>query len=165
MVDSTSKWHRVWGSGGSGDGQFNNPRGIALGVIGGKTRLYVVDNGNHRVQVFTEYGEFIGKWGKQGNGEGEFWHPISITVHDGTHERKILPRLMSLPPLDSFPPGILSICVEYIVTERVCVMDMLNQRVQFFDPEGKFLSQWPILLPSDSTLPAHDQRASFGCAF
>ena len=38
-----------FGSYGSGDGQFNYPQGL---TFNSKGQLYVVDYGNHRVQVF-----------------------------------------------------------------------------------------------------------------
>ncbi len=37
---------------GSGDGQFNQPRGLAIGPEGLATDLYVADWGNQRIQVF-----------------------------------------------------------------------------------------------------------------
>ena len=44
------------GSAGNGPSQFNNPSGIAVDSIGD---IYVVDNGNHRIQKFTRNGDFI----------------------------------------------------------------------------------------------------------
>ena len=38
-----------WGSFGSGDGQFNDPRGVAVDAAG---NIYVVDSVNQRVQKF-----------------------------------------------------------------------------------------------------------------
>jgi sugar lactone lactonase YvrE len=35
---------------------------------------------NHRVQKFTSDGEFITKWGTEGNGDGEFRLPLGIGV-------------------------------------------------------------------------------------
>ncbi len=35
-----------------GPADLNQPAGVALAVIGGKTVLFVADQGNHRVQVF-----------------------------------------------------------------------------------------------------------------
>ena len=38
-----------WGKEGNGDGEFANPAGIAIDDSG---MIYVVDAGNHRVEVF-----------------------------------------------------------------------------------------------------------------
>lgn len=43
-----------------GDGQFRRPFGIAVDSEG---RVFVLDQGNHRVEVFTSEGEFLAKWG------------------------------------------------------------------------------------------------------
>jgi uncharacterized protein (TIGR03663 family) len=47
-----------------GDGQFNEPWGVAVGADG---RIFVSDTWNHRVQRFDPGGVFSGKWGRFGN--------------------------------------------------------------------------------------------------
>ncbi|WP_164913772.1 PKD domain-containing protein, partial [Methanoculleus taiwanensis] len=64
-----------WGSRGSNDGQFVYPEGLA--VDGGGT-LFVVDQGNYRIQRFDGNGTFMQKWGTSGSGEGEFDVPRDI---------------------------------------------------------------------------------------
>ncbi len=85
----------------AGNGQFDMPFGIAVGNSG---TVYVLDQGNNRVQIFNSEGEFQGKWGNkcalhgleseeipQGEGcdtdagHGEFLFPKGIAVApDGT---------------------------------------------------------------------------------
>jgi tripartite motif-containing protein 71 len=43
----------------------------------------VVDSGNHRLQVFTPDGTFVGKCGRTGSGDGEFDQPWGITLDRG----------------------------------------------------------------------------------
>jgi len=69
-----------WGDKGSGDGQFQNPQGIALGPSG---NVYVADADNSRVQKFTSDGKFLGKWGSEGTANGQFIYPDFIAV-DGS---------------------------------------------------------------------------------
>src|SRR5437870_2695439 len=50
----------VWGSKGSGDGQFNDPTSVAVDSTSGK--VYVADPINKRIQVFDQNGKFLTKW-------------------------------------------------------------------------------------------------------
>jgi len=114
----------AWGENGTEAGQFNFPRGIAVGPDG---NIYVVDSDNHRVQVFDPDGIFLREWGGQCNlsteqvcadldgdgpmspGDGQFQEPWGIAVaEDG----------------------------------RVYVADTWNHRVQVFDSDGSFLTKW-----------------------
>ncbi len=58
VFDLSSESFKVFGSGGSGDGQFNEATGIGIG--GGM--VFVADRDNHRVQVFDLDGKFIRQW-------------------------------------------------------------------------------------------------------
>ena len=59
----------VIGSVGSGDGQFDGVRAMAVDQSG---NLFIFDAGNTRVQKFDSNGNFITKWGSQGSGDGQF---------------------------------------------------------------------------------------------
>ena len=72
---------RQWGSEGQGDGQFkNSPSGIA---VDGSGNVYVVDDGNYRIQKFSSTGAFLAKWGSFGTGSTQFWRPLNVAV-DGS---------------------------------------------------------------------------------
>ncbi len=66
-----------WGSPGSGDGQFNEPKGIA---VASNYTVYVADVRNHRVQYFTSNGSFLGKWGSYGTGNGQFEYAHGVAA-------------------------------------------------------------------------------------
>ena len=66
-----------WGSRGTGDGQFMDPVRAAVDNNG---RVYVVDQGNSRVQVFTGDGTFLTRWGGPGAGPGQFDNPVGIAL-------------------------------------------------------------------------------------
>lgn len=59
MYTETYKAIKIWGSTGSGDGQFTAPTAMAIGSWG---NLIVLDAGNNRVQVFKADGTFLKKW-------------------------------------------------------------------------------------------------------
>jgi RHS repeat-associated protein len=64
------------GIAGTGNGQFYAPAGIA--IAGGD--IYVVDSGNNRVEVLTEKGEYVTKWGSEGTGAGQFKIALPVAV-------------------------------------------------------------------------------------
>ena len=69
------------GKRGSGPGEFNLPRDMAIGLEG---RLYVVDGGNFRVQVFNADGTYRDSFGAVGRQLGNFARPKEIaTDRDG----------------------------------------------------------------------------------
>jgi hypothetical protein len=87
VYDSHEKPLIQWGSLGSGPGQFNNPAGIAFmedhfGPEYWKDRVFVADEGNHRIEYFSGQGEPITQWGNFGkNGHGTFDRPYGIAVN------------------------------------------------------------------------------------
>ncbi len=56
--DPASETFSEWGSSGAGEGQFNEPTGIALGA----DLVFVTDTGNNRIQVFDLDGKFVRQW-------------------------------------------------------------------------------------------------------
>lgn len=61
-----------FGKRGNGPGEFNLPRDVAIGKDG---RLYVVDNGNFRIQIFDAGGRYLKSFGKIGIMPGDFAQP------------------------------------------------------------------------------------------
>jgi hypothetical protein len=52
----------MFGSPGTGVGQFNTPRGVGVNQTTGD--IYVADSGNHRIQRFDALGTFVSMWGR-----------------------------------------------------------------------------------------------------
>lgn len=113
--DSDGNFVLKWGTGGEGDGQFRSPSGIAVDDETG--HVYVTDTGNHRVQKFDLYGNYVGQWGSEGSGDGEFTSPSGIAVKNG---------LVYVIELVRYDEG------------------YGNRRVQKFDTDGTYLTQWPL---------------------
>ncbi|MBN2550066.1 MAG: TIGR03663 family protein [Anaerolineales bacterium] len=76
---------QVWGefgdvaAGEAAAGTFNQPWGIAIGSDGS---VYVADTWNHRIQKFSQTGEFLKLWGYFGQAEqpAAFWGPRDVAV-------------------------------------------------------------------------------------
>ncbi len=81
--DSDGNFILKWGSEGLDDGQFRvqsdneGPEGIDVDPSG---NIFVADSGNKRVQKFDSDGNFILKWGSDGDGEGNFTYPSGLAV-------------------------------------------------------------------------------------
>ena len=84
--DSSGNFLLKWGSpriingihlGSAGDGQFNNPYGVAVDDSG---NVYVSDSSNQRVQKFDSSGNFITKWGSFGTEDGQLKLPNGVAV-------------------------------------------------------------------------------------
>jgi len=66
-----------WGNYGTGYGEFNNPYDVAVDNSG---NVYVADTYNHRIQKFSNEGNFIGSWGSLGSNDGQFRTPKGVAV-------------------------------------------------------------------------------------
>jgi uncharacterized protein (TIGR03663 family) len=150
----------TWGSQGKGNGQFQDPRGIAVDEAG---NVYVADSGNHRIQKFDSGGQFITQWGSEGDGPGQFKEPWGIAV-DGDGNVYVADtwnhRIQKFDADGSFllqwgsfrDTGGVAVGAEGlfwgprdIATDaagNVYVTDTGNKRVQVFDSGGQFLDQW-----------------------
>jgi DNA-binding beta-propeller fold protein YncE len=166
--DKDGNFLLMWGSKGTGDGQFNFRRpdffdigGLALDSQG---NVYVADNRNHRIQKFDSSGKFLLKWGSEGKGDGQFLSPFDVVVDN---QGNIYVVDDAREDIQKFDPqgrflfkfgghgegdGQLNSHVEEGVTLAgglavdaqgdVFLADQGNYRVQEFDSSGKFLTQW-----------------------
>ncbi len=147
-----SKWNKSTGGNGNGDGEFYFPRGIAINNSGA---VYVSDSGNNRVQVFTQAGQFLTKWGSVGSINGQFINPVGIGVNSTldlvyvaeTNNRRV--QIFSSTgqfqaKLVSLQPGTFNSLegVAINATGYIYVADSRNNRVQVLTPTGQFLTMW-----------------------
>ena len=149
----------VWGTEGSGSGQFGEPRGIAVAADGS---VYVVDSSNHCVQKFSADGTFVKRWGEHGNGVGQFEQPWGVAVGpDGsvyvadTWNHRIqkfdadgnfllmwgeFGQTTTASGFESVFWGPRGIAVD--AAGQVYVADTGNKRIQVFDADGRFVGQF-----------------------
>lgn len=74
---------RIWGSNGTGNGEFDRPQGIEADNSG---NIYVADTNNDRVQVFASNGVYITEWGGYGiDTDGKFYRPVGLAVNNSNN--------------------------------------------------------------------------------
>ncbi|GAB4341886.1 MAG: hypothetical protein Kow0099_19000 [Candidatus Abyssubacteria bacterium] len=145
-----------FGGFGTGEGQFINPRGIAVT----SSFIYVVDSGNNRVQRFDLTGTFVSEFGTFGTGPAQFDNPYGIAVDstgvyvtDQGNDRvqKFTADGIFLfafgttgngPGNFSSPSGVIS------DGSLVFVADTQNHRIQVFDTNGTFIREWGSFGPA-----------------
>lgn len=153
---------RSWGGSGTGQGQFNKPCDLKIGIYNGTTALYVADCGNNRVQIFSLTGSYLGQLGSpetdplgnynEAKAAGAMLLPYGITidangnvlVSDTSHKcmrmydsnGTLLETwgTMSNSEGNFFSPMGCDINQN---TGRLYVTDGVLQRVQFFDQTGE----------------------------
>ena len=76
VYDSSGKKKTTIGSKGSGELQFESPRGIA---ISGEV-VYVAEKGGNRIHKLTTGGEFLGTFGQNGSDVRQFNGPYGINI-------------------------------------------------------------------------------------
>jgi streptogramin lyase len=65
------------GTKGTGNGQFTEPRGVAIAKSG---NVYVLDTANGRVEEFSASGTYLEKFGASGKEKGQLSTPYAMTV-------------------------------------------------------------------------------------
>ena len=79
VLNADLTFSHMFGSRGSGQGQFRYPRGIA---IDSQELVYVADGGNCRIQQFTPEGKHLSSFGTKGFAPGHLTFPRDIAVDD-----------------------------------------------------------------------------------
>jgi sugar lactone lactonase YvrE len=148
-----------WGSQGTGPGQFTYPGPIAFDAA---HNIYVVDSYNDRVEKLDAAGNFIQAWGTNGVAPGQFDYPEGLAV-DGTGQVYVSDSMNSrIEVFDSSGTFVNSFgsigtnAGEFFFSgpiaidssNNIYVIDVPgrpydNYRVQKFDANGSFITQWP----------------------
>jgi BACON domain-containing protein/6-bladed beta-propeller protein len=72
---------------GQGNGEFGKPNDIDIDASG---FIYVIDNTNSTIRIYNPDGTYNTSIGQPGNGDGEFYHPLSLTMDFATNELVVL---------------------------------------------------------------------------
>jgi DNA-binding beta-propeller fold protein YncE len=155
VFDSKGRYLRSWGK-----GLFGNPHAIRIDPEG---HVWITDNGDHQVMKFTAKGErllTLGVKGQAGTDERTFNRPTDIAwapngdfyVSDGYGNSRVVKFSKDGKYLKTWGkrgtgPGEFNLPHSVAVDKKgqVYVADRENNRIQIFDPEGRFLKQWTHL--------------------
>jgi DNA-binding beta-propeller fold protein YncE len=162
----------IFGEAGAGDGQFNHPHGLAVDRQRGDL-LYVGDQNNHRLQVFTNDTTFVRQWG-----DDQFRHIHDVGIDQasgdlfvGDYEldtvRKFSPTGELLATFGGTGNGAGQFNgVWGISTDSggfVYVADTFNRRLQKLNADGFFIDMWfswadfPFQKPTGVFVDAEDR--------
>jgi hypothetical protein len=142
-----------WGSPGNGDGQFDQPAGVATDAAG---NVYVLDTALNRIQKFTGSGTYLTQWGSQGFGHGQFIYPLGVATDAAGNvyvSDFYLNRIQKFTNTGTYltqwgSPGngdgqfANPFGVATDAAGNVYVVDQSNHRVQKFTNTGTYLTQW-----------------------
>jgi tripartite motif-containing protein 71 len=78
---SVPVYSTVFGTSGTGSGQFKTPESVATDASGD---VWVVDNANNRIEEFGAEGKFVRSVGSTGSGNGQFSGPWGIAINQTT---------------------------------------------------------------------------------
>ena len=145
----------VFGSPGTGNGQFGYPGGVAVNATG---YVYVADLDNNRMELFAPSGMFVRQWGAFGSEEGNFNGPRGVAVggsgdvyvidRGNNRVQKFGPDGNYLTQWGSYGTGdgYFDKPTEVVVngTGHVFVTDSNNNRVQVFNATGSYESQFGV---------------------
>lgn len=145
-----------------GDGQFNEPWGVAVAADG---NIYVADTWNGRIQVFDPVGGFLRKWGFFNTTNGELgdanalFGPRGIAFDLGgnlvvadTGNKRIIRFTPTGVLVDQIGGGGVvagrfdeptSVAVDP-TDGSIYVADAWNRRIQKFDGNLGFVAEWPV---------------------
>jgi DNA-binding beta-propeller fold protein YncE len=155
VFDGKGKYLRSWGR-----GLFGNPHGLR---VDRDNNVWVTDNGDHQVMKFTNEGQLLltlGVKGKAGTDNQTFNRPTDIAfapngdfyVSDGYGNSRVVKFSKAGKYLLTWGqkgsrPGDFNLPHSVAVDSKglVYVSDRENNRIQIFDPNGKFLRAWTHL--------------------
>ena len=155
VFDAEGKYLRSWGR-----GMFGNPHGLR---VDREDKVWITDNGDHQVMKFDRDGHLLltlGLKGKAGTDDKTFDRPTDIAfspsgdiyISDGYGNSRVVKidhngKYLLAWGKRGTGPGEFNTPHSIAIDSRgtVYVSDRENNRIQIFDPNGKFLRQWTHL--------------------
>jgi DNA-binding beta-propeller fold protein YncE len=155
VFDAEGRYLRSWGR-----GMFGNPHGLR---VDREDKVWITDSGDHQVMKFDRDGHLLltlGSKGKAGTDDKTFDRPTDIAfspsgdiyISDGYGNSRVVKidrngKYLLVWGKRGTGPGEFDTPHSIAVDSHgaVYVSDRENNRIQIFDPTGKFLRQWTHL--------------------
>lgn len=149
-------FEQIYSVGGFGIGRLGFDRPVDA-VEDREENVYVVDQGNNRVQVLDRRGSFLREWGGRGFAHGLFDRPAAITIDPASGNLfvvdKLNHRVQKFDPNGKFlmtfgrlgsADGDFNSPSDVALDKNgnIYVADTGNNRIQKFDPNGRFILEW-----------------------
>jgi DNA-binding beta-propeller fold protein YncE len=152
VFDAKGKYLRSWGR-----GMFGNEHGMRADPDG---NIWVTDNGDHQVMKFDSKGELLltlGVKGEHADDDKHFYRPTDIAfaptgevyISDGYGNARVVKFTKDGKYIKAWGkhgtgPGEFNTVHSVAVDSKgtVYVSDRENNRIQIFDPNGKYLREW-----------------------
>lgn len=139
---------------GSGKLYFNDPIDLAVDE---DNNLYVLDAGNYRIQVVSEKGRYVDKWGARGDQDGYFDDPVALTINPDSDFLIVLDQgTYRVHKFELDGSSLLSfgeegrrkgqlegpVDVTIDALDYIYVLDRERQKVLKFHKSGSFVDEW-----------------------
>ncbi len=179
VFDAGGRLIESWGQ--AFNDQVLNPHGVQIDPNDPQRHVWVLDNGGHRVLKYTHDGKTlvlaIGELGQTASDRTHLGGPSGIAffpngdllVSDGYVNSRVVRfskdgTYMTEWGTKGSGPGQFDTphSVEILADGRIIVGDRGNKRIQFFDRNGRYLTEIMAVYPNDLAISA-DQRYLYVC--